>query len=39
MADPPPAGAQRFRRTLAGVMAVQVAALVILWFLQAYYGG
>ncbi len=26
-----------FRRTLARVMAMQVVALVLLWFLQAHY--
>jgi len=31
--------AGRFRRTLVRVMAVQVAALFLLWLLQARYGG
>lgn len=33
-----PEGAARFRRTLARVMGMQVAALVVLWWLQARYG-
>lgn len=33
-----PEGAARFRRTLARVMSMQVAALVVLWWLQARYG-
>lgn len=28
----------RFRRTLARVMAVQIVALVVLWFLQSRFG-
>jgi len=34
-----PRDAARFRRTLVRVMSVQVAALVLLWLLQARYGG
>lgn len=33
-----PEGAARFRRTLARVMSMQVAALAVLWWLQARYG-
>ncbi len=33
-----PEGAARFRRTLARVMSMQVAALIALWWLQARYG-
>ena len=29
----------RFRRTLVRVMAVQVVTLILLWLLQARYGG
>lgn len=32
------AGRRRFRLTLVRVMAVQVAALLLLWLLQARYG-
>lgn len=32
-------GSSRFTRTLMRVLAVQVIALVLLWFLQARYGG
>jgi len=32
-----PEGAARFRRTLVRVMSVQLAALLVLWWLQARY--
>jgi hypothetical protein len=34
-----PRDAARFRRTLVRVMAVQLAALLLLWLLQRHYGG
>lgn len=34
-----PDGARRFRRTLASVMAVQVAALLVLWLIQRHFTG
>jgi hypothetical protein len=41
MTQPPPpndqAGASRFRRTLAQVMAVQVLTLIALWLLQRHF--
>lgn len=33
----PDAGARRFRRTLASVLAVQVVTLLLLWLLQAVF--
>lgn len=36
---PPDAGSRLFRRTLLRVMVVQVAALLLLWLLQARYTG
>ncbi len=38
--DPAPeAGGSTVRTTFARVMVVQVVALLVLWFLQAHYGG
>jgi hypothetical protein len=37
--DAPPDARHRFRRTLIGVLAIQVLALALLWLLQTRYGG
>ena len=37
--EPTGSGAGRFRRTLVRVMAVQLVTLLMLWLLQARYGG
>ena len=41
MTNPPPAETPRrtFRSTLVRVLAVQVVSLILLWILQARYGG
>jgi hypothetical protein len=39
VSEPPvPSDAARFRRTLLKVMAVQLASLLLLWWLQSTYG-
>ncbi len=35
----PPTGKQTFRVTLVRVLAIQVVTLILLWALQAHYGG